>query len=200
EIGAVEARGVDRRGGMVNLTTTLAHASGEWIASDWPVCPIAETANPQRMGGALTYARRYALFTLVGIAGEDDIDAPDLCAGPTSLSSSTGPERALQRGDGNSPGQPQGTGNGRRRSSTKSEPRVILDPAQSAQLRDRLIMEVQNITSADLAATWAGEALVAKNSLTAADAKLVEDAFERELAELPSSNTAATSAHDSSVI
>src|SRR5216110_1669908 len=63
---------------MVNLTTTLAHASGEWIASDWPVCPIAETANPQRMGAALTYARRYALFTLVGIAGEDDLDAPEL--------------------------------------------------------------------------------------------------------------------------
>ena len=31
------------------------------------------------MGAALTYARRYALFTLVGIAGEDDLDAPDLC-------------------------------------------------------------------------------------------------------------------------
>ena len=69
---------------MVNLTTTLAHASGGWIASDWPVCPIAETANPQRMGAALTYARRYALFTLVGIAGEDDLDAPDLCDGPRS--------------------------------------------------------------------------------------------------------------------
>jgi hypothetical protein len=71
---------------MVNLTTTLAHASGEWIASDWPVCPIAETANPRRMGAALTYARRYALFTLVGIAGEDDLDAPDLCDGSLSRS------------------------------------------------------------------------------------------------------------------
>ena len=62
----------------------LAHASGEWIASDWPVCPIAEMANPQPMGAALTYARRYALFTLVGIAGEDDLDARDLCAPPPS--------------------------------------------------------------------------------------------------------------------
>ena len=44
------------------------------------VCPIAETASPRRMGAALTYARRYALFTLVGIAGEDDLDAPDLNA------------------------------------------------------------------------------------------------------------------------
>jgi ERF superfamily len=174
---------------MVHLTTTLAHASGEWIASDWPVCPIAETANPQRMGAALTYARRYALFTLVGIAGEDDIDAPDLCAGPDTPSS-TAPERALQPGDGNSPGQPRGTGNGRGRGNTKSEPRGILDPAQSAQLREKLLIEVENIASADLAATWAGEALVAKNSLTAADAKLVEEGFERRLSELPSSQTA----------
>ena len=60
------------------LTTLLAHASGEWVSSDWPVCPVTETATPHRMGAALTYARRYALFTLVGIAGEDDLDAPDL--------------------------------------------------------------------------------------------------------------------------
>jgi hypothetical protein len=56
----------------------LAHASGEWIASDWPVCTLSEMAAPRRMGAALTYARRYGLFTLVGIAGEDDLDAPDL--------------------------------------------------------------------------------------------------------------------------
>src|ERR1700737_1251989 len=76
EIATVQTTAIEA--GVVNLTTMLAHASGEWIASDWPVCPIAETANPQRMGAALTYARRYALFTLVGIAGEDDLDAPDL--------------------------------------------------------------------------------------------------------------------------
>jgi ERF superfamily len=68
EIATLQTTAIDQAVGMVNLTTTLAHASGEWIASDWPVCPIAETAHPQRMGAALTYARRYALFTLVGIA------------------------------------------------------------------------------------------------------------------------------------
>src|ERR671936_994406 len=76
EIATLQTTTIDQSAGMVNLTTTLAHASGEWIASDWPVCPIAETANPQRMGAAPTDARRYASFTLVGIAGEDDIDAP----------------------------------------------------------------------------------------------------------------------------
>src|SRR6516164_4444454 len=88
EIATLQTTAIDQTAGMVHLTTTLAHSSGEWIASDWPVCPVAETANPQRMGAALTYARRYALFTLVGIAGEDDLDAPDLCEVPRSQTSS----------------------------------------------------------------------------------------------------------------
>jgi ERF superfamily len=79
----------------------VAHASGEWIASDWPVCPIAEISVPHRMGAALTYARRYALFTLVGIAGEDDLDAPDLIA-PTA------PRSGKQKGRFNG-GQPHQT-------------------------------------------------------------------------------------------
>jgi hypothetical protein len=78
EIATVQTTSIDESVGIVRLSTVLAHASGEWIASDWPVCAISETATPHRMGAALTYARRYALFTLVGIAGEDDLDAPDL--------------------------------------------------------------------------------------------------------------------------
>src|SRR3954462_14728476 len=78
EIATVQTTSIDQGAGLIRLTTTLAHSSGEWVASDWPVCPVGETAAPHRMGAALTYARRYALFTLVGIAGEDDLDAPDL--------------------------------------------------------------------------------------------------------------------------
>src|SRR5215813_8799811 len=90
EIATVQTTAIDKETGVVNLTTMLAHASGQWIASDWPVCAVGETANPQRMGAALTYARRYALFTLVGIAGEDDLDAPDICMpGPVTGGSTT---------------------------------------------------------------------------------------------------------------
>src|SRR4051795_4897092 len=78
EIAMVQTTSIDETAGLIRLTTTLAHSSGEWLASDWPVCPVSETAAPHRMGAALTYARRYALFTLAGIAGEDDLDAPDL--------------------------------------------------------------------------------------------------------------------------
>ena len=176
EIATVQSTAIDQPSGMVNLTTTLAHASGEWIASDWPVCPIAETANPQRMGAALTYARRYALFTLVGIAGEDDLDAPDLCEWPSPPSSSvlSDPRAAV-------PGR--GPGNGRSRSGIKSEPPAMLDVHQSAEVREKLLMEVGNIASAEQAVGWAREALISKNRLLEADAKLIEAAFERRMSE-----------------
>src|SRR5260370_23810648 len=93
EIATVQTTAIDTEAGLIRLTTVLAHSSGEWVSSDWPVCPLGDTASPHRMGAALTYARRYALFTLVGIAGEDDLDAPDLpgmkldrgTAGPSNL-------------------------------------------------------------------------------------------------------------------
>ena len=87
EIATVQATAIDRDSGLIRLTTTLVHASGEWVSSDWPVCPVSETAAPHRLGAALTYARRYALFTLVGIAGEDDLDAPDLSPADEPLAS-----------------------------------------------------------------------------------------------------------------
>ena len=100
EIAVVQTTAIEKEAGFIQLTTLLAHSSGEWVSSDWPVCPVSETAAPHRMGAALTYARRYALFTLVGIAGEDDLDAPDL---PTTgaqrrgwYHAPIGPQRAIQ--------------------------------------------------------------------------------------------------------
>src|SRR5215467_2001200 len=189
EIATLQTTAIDQTAGMVNLTTTLAHASGEWIASDWPVCPIAETANPQRMGAALTYARRYALFTLVGIAGEDDLDAPDLCNGPRS-STPSADEHSLKPIDGQPRVPARKPGNGQRRNRMHGERPAPLEPEPSAALREKLLTELGTITSADLAAIWAQEALTAKNSLTATDAKLVEDAFEHRLSELAPSASA----------
>jgi len=176
EIATLQTTAIDQTTGMVNLTTTLAHASGEWIASDWPVCPIAETANPQRMGAALTYARRYALFTLVGIAGEDDLDAPDICMpAPVTGVSTTGSSTAgLQL-------PPQTRQNGKIRGAAKTAGPTVLLTDESASLRDDLLSEIAGLASQDCAAAWAGEALPAKNTLTAGDAKLVEDAFEQKL-------------------
>jgi hypothetical protein len=78
ELAIVQTTEIDPAANAVMLTTTLVHASGEWIATRWPVCPAEACSDPKRMGAALTYARRYSLFALVGLAGEDDLDAPDL--------------------------------------------------------------------------------------------------------------------------
>jgi hypothetical protein len=82
EIAIVQSTAIDKEAGLIRLQTALVHSSGEWMASEWPVCPVSAAGSPQRMGAALTYARRYALFSLVGIAGEDDLDAPDLNVTP----------------------------------------------------------------------------------------------------------------------
>src|SRR5206468_8839050 len=82
EIATIQSTEIDKEADLLRLTTILAHSSGEWVSSEWPVCQISDIGSAQRVGAALTYARRYALFTLVGIAGEDDLDAPDLNANP----------------------------------------------------------------------------------------------------------------------
>jgi ERF superfamily len=192
EIATVQTTAVDHAAGMVNLTTMLAHASGEWIASDWPVCPIAETANPQRMGAALTYARRYALFTLVGIAGEDDLDAPELCvstpemgalgkAGSAGAAGKLAPDRGIDRPAGGLRVPSRSHGDGRTRAAAKPPSPPVFTPDQSAVLRDRLLGEIAALPSEDSAADWAQWALAAKNQLTAADARLLQVAFELRL-------------------
>ena len=181
EIATVQTTSIDQAAGIINLTTVLAHASGEWIASDWPVCAISETATPHRMGAALTYARRYALFTLVGIAGEDDLDAPDLPT-PTSKPSmgqkpSAGSNRHLN-GRGDMSGQHSTFRRDARNSQT---PNAVLAPEASAQLRDRLIADIADLAAADDAALWAHRSLGQKNKLTAVDAECVEQAFDAKL-------------------
>jgi hypothetical protein len=135
EIATVQTTAIAPGSGIVTLTTMLAHASGEWIASDWPVCAVAETANPQRMGAALTYARRYALFTLVGIAGEDDLDAPDLCTPSTAPSVANDQATNLTR----SSKMPPPSGNGRATRIPERPSAPILAPDQSAILREHAV-------------------------------------------------------------
>jgi hypothetical protein len=142
------------------------------------------------MGAALTYARRYALFTLVGIAGEDDVDAPDLLP----------PEQQTAK-----PSEPKGGGNSRlnggqhhpaQQPSVRRDGKVhlniakpILGPEASAQLRDRLLSELCDLGSGDDAAIWAHRSLAEKNKLTAVDAQSVEESFQARLASFATPGT-----------
>jgi hypothetical protein len=126
------------------------------------------------MGAALTYARRYALFTLVGIAGEDDLDAPDL----------TTPTVPTSKGD--KPAENKiGHFNGGQAAQAASNPRKpTLEPEPSAALRKQLVADLGEITSAEDAANWAHRVLGPKNTLTPADAERVEEAFRTRLANI----------------
>jgi hypothetical protein len=190
QIATIQTTAIDREARVVSLTTTLAHSSGEWIASDWPVCPIADMASPQRMGAALTYARRYALFTLVGIAGEDDLDAPDLHDGPPPRSGPASEDVSQLAGT-----QSQGRGSSRRPpnghagASRVRSPAATLETTLSASLRQELLSELGKITDAEEAANWARKRMGSKNALRAEDAKLVENAFEQKMLELTPAET-----------
>ena len=183
EIAAVQATAIDHAAGIVNVTTRLCHSSGEWIASDWPVCSLDEMTSPKRMGAALTYARRYALFALVGIAGEDDLDAPDLNA-PTPTEAGKEKPRSSNGGDRGVRkywGQKKILANQEAKEDVNST-NARLKGQLSAVLRDQLMSELKDVKSAEDAALWARRILPAKNSLNVADARQIEDAFQARLA------------------
>src|SRR4051794_7969806 len=177
EIATIQSTAVDPESRTIKLTTTLAHASGEWIASDWPVCALTDLATPHRMGAALTYARRYALFTLVGIAGEDDLDAPDLPlqtveAAPLSPADTT-------------PTMPASAPPPAMRTSklAKLLPPTLSSDASQTQ-RDALLVELASISTFDGAAEWAKRIIPLKNTLIPEHARDVEVAHEIKMAQV----------------
>ena len=182
EIATVQSTAIDNEAGLIRLTTILAHASGEWMSSDWPVCAISETAAPHRVGAALTYARRYALFTLVGIAGEDDLDAPDLMT-PGNQRSMPGEPKADRHGrlNGGGANSAERTPPHRNAPTSSNSAKPMLGATQSTELRDQLLAEIGDLGSADAAAIWARRSLPAKNNLTADDARHVEEVFAAKL-------------------
>ena len=191
EIATVQTTAIDKEVGLIRLTTTLAHSSGEWLSSEWPVCAINETATPRRMGAALTYARRYALFTLVGIAGEDDLDAPDLAAGGNTdtkagLFIQTSPKPVVDE-------LPSAASGADRKGKVIRPPRIVLATDQSEALRERLIAELSDLKSADEAVHWVHKNLPAKDTLALADAETVEASFRERLAAIEAEQVSAGS-------
>jgi hypothetical protein len=180
EIATVQTTAIDRDSGLIRLTTTLVHASGEWVSSDWPVCSVGETAAPHRLGAALTYARRYALFTLVGIAGEDDLDAPDLPVAAMSPEAQMNPPRPEQ----GAAGVELAAQASEKRLRTEKAKAPSLPPDASENLRNRLIAELEQLVGPEALATWAHRALPLKNQLATADAQTVETAFAAKLTQI----------------
>jgi hypothetical protein len=176
QIAVAQTTAIDRASGTVNLTTLLVHTSGEWISSDWPVCQLSETVAPRRMGAALTYARRYALFTMVGIAGEDDLDAPDI-ANEGLKEDRTAEGLAPRNGLAPKPADAS-------RSRTRTEPphEEKLSAEASTAATAQIIQEIQNLPEGEVESR-AIAILKAKNRLSAEEAKQVEEAFEARVSQ-----------------
>jgi hypothetical protein len=159
EIAILQTTSVQQ--GQIVLTTLLAHSSGQWVSSSWPVCSAAEHTVHYK-GSALTYARRYALFALVGIAGEDDLDAPDL---------DERKEDKIQE-------EPFGKNT---KGILRSQAPTSRTPADSMLLRDQLLKEMNSLVTEDDLANWAHRSFQLKNSLVSADAQAIENAYEAKL-------------------
>jgi hypothetical protein len=127
------------------------------------------------MGAALTYARRYALFAMVGIAGEDDLDAPDMAddgpKGNKNAEVGLAPDPSLR------PVPPHASP----RTRTAQPVPEKLSAEESTAASAELIQEIQTLPEGELEPR-AIAILKAKNRLSAADAKLVEEAFAARMA------------------
>jgi hypothetical protein len=141
------------------------------------------------MGAALTYARRYTLFTLVGIAGEDDLDAPDLVTPlpGSALPQDIKPSRKSGANSGRDRTQARGGATrapGRLGSATRQ---AELSEALSASVTDELLREIAELSSAEHAAQWAQQRLSAKNRLSATEGQRIEATFAARLTALAAS-------------
>lgn len=191
EIAVIQTTAIDQEAGLVRLTTMLAHASGEWLSSDWPVCALAETVSPQRMGAALTYARRYALFAMVGIAGEDDLDGPDLPAPAEAKARDAFTASANPKGDGQAG---SGSTEPNRRLPAPRPAATPLNLKQSARLRTRFLAELSALGTADQLAEWAQRILPLKSTMTPEDASSIEGGVRSKIAAIEPELTSQDSA------
>ena len=119
EIATVQATAIDNEAGFIRLTTTLAHSSGEWLSSEWSVCPIAETVAPRRMAGR---------YYVGGVAG--------------AVARLSGQAAACHRGDGSMRnGARLGTGHQRSRARRAARStdlhQAICAPAEERRCRRR---------------------------------------------------------------
>lgn len=136
-------------GDVLMVDTRLSHSSGQWIESEFPACRFP--AKPQEVGSALTYARRYALFAIIGIAGEDD--------------------------DGEAANKSETPAPARR--APPPPPRPVVDTSLEASqaARDAMLEDLSAITTDVELSDWFAKAKPAIDKLHEADKQAVRDAY-----------------------
>lgn len=145
----------------VVLHTRLLHVTGQWIEGTYPVTKLAKA---QDMGSALTYARRYALFALVGIAGEDDDDGNAATHGDKKAD--TVVSKAVAK------------------ATEKQMATIGLKPEESKLLANTLWHEINNLYDKKALEKWNAINTERKDKLLPQDREVVKKAFFDRLAEV----------------
>jgi len=146
----------------VILHTRLLHVTGQWIEGTYPVTKLAKA---QEMGSALTYARRYALFALVGIAGEDDDDGNVATHGDAKPNNAQSvAQKAVAK------------------ATEKQMAKIGLTPEESKELARTLTVEIAQLFKKDLLTKWNTINNDRKDQLLPSDREIVKKAFFDQLA------------------
>lgn len=159
--------------GIIILHTRLLHSSGQWVESTYPVCGLD---THQKMGSALTYARRYAIFAMVGVAGEDDDD------GNTAAIAKSAPKKAAPKVEVQAPPPPPENAN----MPASKQMDVGLTPEASEEVLNDMLDSLIACESRSELQAWAEENKSKKSRLLPAHQKEVLEAFKEKDAELKS--------------
>jgi len=143
-------QGTNIEEGFIFLHTRLMHSSGQWLESVYPVCG---PDKHQIMGSAMTYARRYSIFGLVGVAGEDDDDGE--AASDAKNVQTKGPAKNAK-----APAKP-----------------ALLDPAESEFLLQGMKTALDMVETREQLVQWATENKTNKERLQPKDQDIINSEF-----------------------
>lgn len=143
-------------GGLL-LLDTRASMGEQWMESEYPVCSFP--ARPQDLGSHMSYARRYSLFSFVGLVGEDEDDAEAIKNTPIAAAKKPEP---------------------------KPKP-AEFDAETSTEKRKVFVADLARITHTSKLIDWSNQTFDDRNRLTKDDYEAVKTAFALVQAELKGS-------------
>ena len=132
---------VSNDGGSVGVTTTLLHASGEWLA-ETAMSALPERATVQQLGSIITYLRRYSLAAFTNIVGEEDQDGNEAS---TPSAPRTEPRKTFKpteaKGAAVTLTPEQKEDQAWRRDNNPAKPPANAAPAKAAPVKDRIVAD-----------------------------------------------------------
>ena len=164
--------------GTVRVVSTLAHASGEWVRGELAMKPVK--TDPQGIGSALTYARRYGLCSLVGIVADEDDDGEAAHGrGPGSGQGQKAAQGQAKQAKGMPP-QGQGKAQGAAKPQGGTQPQQGAGGASESQIKAIFaITKTKGLDVHKAAGSILGRTVDSLNALTVQEASRIIDGLNK---------------------